>query len=760
MINDKLVKRSLVAVVILAAGAGSLNAQDRDASLLTLDRIFNSREFLPDFFGPARWLSDGSGYTTLERSPDGLGREMVRYDPATGEREVIVPISYLTPTGESSPLWIADYSWSSDGTRLLIFTNTQRVWRRNTRGDYWLLELDPWKLNKLGADMDPAHLMFAKFSPDGDRVAYVYKNDVYVEELSEGQITRLTDDGSETLINGTSDWVNEEEFDLRDGFRWSPDGERIAYWQFDIEGVSEFQLLNNTDSLYPKITSFPYPKAGEQNSGIRIGIVAAAGAETRWLEFEGDPRSHYIPRMEWAAGSDEVVVQRMNRLQNTNQVVLGDAETGDIRTVLTEADKAWVDVVNDLHWLDGGRYFTWISERDGWRHVYLVSRTGGEAKLITPGEFDVISVQRVDESGGWLYYIASPENPTQRFLYRMRLDGSGKPERLTPNDEGGTNRYQVAPDARWALHTRSSFGEPATVQLVSLPEHEGVRTLVDNAGLRAQVDSLARGPSDFFRVEISEGVALDGWQMKPPDFDPNNQYPVLFYVYGEPWGQTAADSWDGARYLWHLYLTQQGYVVMTVDNRGTPAPRGREWRKIIYRRIGVLAASDQARAVREITEWPYVDPGRIGIWGWSGGGSMTLNAMFRYPDLYHAGLAVAPVPDIRLYDTIYQERYMGLPQDNGWDYEQSSPITFASRLEGNLLLVHGTGDDNVHYQGTEELINVLIESNKQFTMMAYPNRSHGIFEGQGTTLHLFTLLTEFLKENLPPGPHTAEATSH
>ncbi len=760
MINDKLVKRSLVAIVILAAGAGSLNAQDRDASLLTLDRIFNSREFLPDFFGPARWLSDGSGYTTLESSPDGLGREMVRYDPATGEREVIVPISYLTPTGESSPLSIADYSWSPDGTRLLIFTNTQRVWRRNTRGDYWLLELDPWKLHKLGGDMDPAHLMFAKFSPDGDRVAYVYKNDVYVEELSDGQITRLTEDGSETLINGTSDWVNEEEFDLRDGFRWSPDGERIAYWQFDIEGVSEFQLLNNTDSLYPKITSFPYPKAGEQNSGVRIGIVAAAGAETRWLEFEGDPRNHYIPRMEWAAGSDEVVVQRMNRLQNTNQVVLGDAETGDIRTVLTEADKAWVDVVDDLHWLDGGRYFTWISERDGWRHVYLVSRTGGEAKLITPGEFDVISVQRVDESGGWLYYIASPENPTQRFLYRMRLDGSGKPERLTPKDEGGTNRYQVAPDARWALHTRSSFGEPATVQLVSLPEHEGVRTLVDNAGLRAQVDSLARGPSDFFRVEISEGVALDGWQMKPPDFDPTNQYPVLFYVYGEPWGQTAADSWDGARYLWHLYLTQQGYVVMTVDNRGTPAPRGREWRKIIYRRIGVLAASDQARAVREITEWPYVDPGRIGIWGWSGGGSMTLNAMFRYPDLYHAGLAVAPVPDIRLYDTIYQERYMGLPHDNAWDYEQSSPITFASRLEGSLLLVHGTGDDNVHYQGTEELINVLIESNKQFTMMAYPNRSHGIFEGRGTTLHLFTLLTEFLKESLPPGPHTAEATSH
>ncbi len=744
--------RVLLGILVILLPA-SLLAQAGDQSKLTLERIFASPEFFPERFGPARWLEDGSGYTTLERSESTRGgQDIVQYNPADGRRVALVPAARLIPSGEGFPLSIADYRWSADGDKLLVFTNTQRVWRSNTRGDYWVLDLSSWALKKLGGAAEPATLMFAKFSPAGDRVGYVRNNNIYVEDLETGRITQLTDDGSETIVNGTSDWVYEEEFSLRDCFLWSPDGGRIAYWQFDTEGVPEFLLINNTDSLYPKITRFPYPKAGETNSAVRVGVVSATGGETVWMQIEADPRNSYIPRMEWATNSAELVIQHLNRLQNTNRLLLGNVETGAVRTVLTEQDEAWLDVVEDLHWLNNGNQFTWVSERDGWRHLYRISRSGSDVHKITAGDFDVVSVQSIDEDGGWVYYIAAPEEPTQRYLYRNRLDGSGAPERLSPPDRPGTHAYQISPGATWAFHSYSRFGNPPIQELVRLPSHQVTRTLVDNTGLRRKVEALDRGEFEFFRVDNGQGVPLDCWLMKPPNFDPSKEYPVVFYVYGEPWGQTVADDWGGSSYLWHLLLTQQGYLVASVDNRGTPAPRGHEWRKVVYRRIGVHASADQAAALREIRQRPYVDADRVGIWGWSGGGSMTLNMMFRHPELYHTGMAVAPVPDMRLYDTIYQERYMGLPQQNADDYRLASPITFAGQLQGNLLLVHGTGDDNVHYQGTERLINELIAHGKQFTMMAYPNRSHGIYEGRGTTLHVYTLLTEYLNENLPPGP--------
>lgn len=751
--ETRLNRRSLIALLALLplVAVPQLPAQERDASLLTLERIFASPEFRGGFFGPARWLEDGSGYTTLEWASNRRGREIVRYDPATGGREVLVSLAALTPTGAARPLWIEGYEWSDDGSKLLIFTNSQRVWRDNTRGDYWVLDLESGALRQLGEEFEPSSLMFAKFDPEAERVGYVYQNDVYVEHLETGEILALTEDGSETLINGTSDWVNEEEFFLRDGFRWSPDGERIAYWQFDTERVHIFRMINNTDSLYPSITSFPYPKAGTTNSAVRVGVVGSRGGPTTWLDIDVDPRDHYIPRMEWAAGPGQVVIQHMNRLQNTNRVMLGAAKDGKVRVVLTETDEAWLDAVDDMHWLNGGESFTWVSERDGWRHVYVVSRAGGSIQLVTPGEFDVISVELVDEEGGWLYFIAAPENPTRRYLFRMPLDGSGRLEPLTPEDQPGTHAYDISPDARWAFHTYSSFGTPPVTELISLPDHAVVRTLVDNAELRAKVDELRKGPFEFFRVDIGE-AELDGYAMKPPGFDASKRYPVLFYVYGEPWGQTARDTWFGSQYLWHLMLTQRGYIVVSVDNRGTPSPRGREWRKRIYKQIGILNSGDQAAAARRIAEWPYVDADRIAIWGWSGGGSSSLNAIFRYPDVYATAMAVAPVPDIRLYDTIYQERYTGLPEGEGDAYERGSPINHVDGLEGNLLVIHGTGDDNVHYQGTERLINALVAAGKRFTVMPYPNRSHGIFEGPGTTLHLYTLMTDYLMEHVPPGP--------
>ncbi len=744
----------LVALLFLLLSS-PLPGQTSDSTLLTLDRIFASGESRGGRrgFGQSRWIDDGLGYTTLEPSVGKKGRDLVRYDTKSGTREVLIPGEKLIPAGDTTQLGIENYQWSPDKKRFLIFTNSKRVWRTNTRGDYWVLTLADSSLKKLGGNGEPSTLMFAKFAPDGNRLAYVRRNNIYVEDLITGSITQLTTDGSRTIINGTTDWVYEEEFSLQDGFRWSPDGSRIAYWQFDASGVRDFFLINDTDSLYSFVIPVQYPKVGTTLSSCRVGVVSAAGGATVWFQPAGDPRNNYIPRMAWAATSDEIAFQYMNRLQNTDQVMLGNVHTGALRTILTERDSTWVEVVDDMYWLNRGKNFTWSSESDGWRHLFLYSRDGTNRRSLTPGDYDVIDVIRLDTTHGWIYFTASPDNPTQRYLYRARLDGKAKVERITPDDKPGTHGYDISPDGRWAFHTYSRFDVPAVTELIDLPDHEVQRVLADGAQTRAMLSRFKNGESSFFRVDIGNGVQLDGWRMLPPDFDPSKRYPVLLSIYGEPAGQTVVDRFGGTTgYLWNLMLTQKGYVVMSIDNRGTAAPRGRSWRKCIYRQVGILASADQAAAMRQIFRWPFIDSTRIGIWGWSGGGSMTLNMLFRYPELYNTGMAVAPVPDQLLYDAVYQERYMGLPDNNAEGYKEGSPVTHAANLKGNLLLVHGTGDDNVHYQGSERLINALIKANKQFTMMAYPNRSHGIFEGQNTTRHLYALLTNYLLMHLPPGP--------
>lgn len=758
--------RFLLILVCAVAVCPQQTASQTDPATLTLDNVFT---FRAKSLNALKWEADGKGYLVLEPAGKGDAQDIVRYDPGTGQRSILVGADKLVPTGSSAPLNVEEFDVSPDTRKLLLFTNTARVWRSNTRGDYWVIDLASGKLQKLGGNAPTSSLMFAKFSPDSARVGYVRGNNIYVETLADASITQLTKDGTFHLINGTFDWVYEEELFCRDGWRWSPDGKRIAYWQLNSAGVKEFQLINDTAGLYPVITSFPYPKAGETNSAARVGVISVTGGATTWFEVPGDPRNNYLPRMEWAGNPDEVTIQQLNRLQNTNTLMIGDARNGKVRNILIEKDDAWLDVGffdldwnrrglarGDVEWIDGGKRFLWASERNGWHHVYSISRDGSDARDITPGDFDVISVSRVDAGKGWLYFSASPENPTQRYLFRARLDRAGKPERISPANQPGMNVYDISPAGDLAIHTYSTFKLPPMIDVVRLPQHESVRTLIDNQELKDRLAKLKQGPREFFRVDIGEGVQLDGWMIKPPGFDAQKRYPVLFHVYGEPAGQTVLDQWQGSNFMWHLMLAQHGYIVMSVDNRGTPAPRGRAWRKSIYRKMGIVNSQDQANAVKAINQWPFVDPTRIAIWGWSGGGSSTLNAMFRYPDLYHVGMSVAPVPDLRYYDTIYQERYCALPQDHPDEYKQSSPITFAGQLRGRLLVVHGSGDDNVHYQGTESLVDALVAANKPFTMMVYPNRSHGIYEGQGTRRHLYELLTRFLEENLPAGGRTGQ----
>jgi dipeptidyl-peptidase-4 len=747
----RLALTSLAGSLVVAV---SLPAQQADSSLLSVQRIYGTKEFRSQAFGPARWLDDGSAYTTLEDAANERGQNLVRYGSERGGREVLVAARQFIPQGDSLPLRVEDYAWSPDTRALLIFTNTQPVWRLNTRGDYWVLERATGQLRKLGGpDAKPSTLMFAKFSPDGRRVAYVRENNLYVEELASGNIIALTSDGSRTLINGTFDWVYEEELMnyYADGWRWSPDGRSIAYWQLNADQVKNFNLINNTDSLYSRVNPVQYPKAGEANSAARVGIVSAGGGPTRWLEMEGDPRNHYIARMDWAASSQELILQRLNRLQNTNEVMLGDARTGKVRTVLTERDSTWVELVDNISWIQEGRSFTWVSERDGWNHVYLVSRDGKSVRLLTRGSFDVVKVLGTDEKGGWLYYLASPDRPTQRYLYRSRLTGKGSPQLLSARGERGTHGYDHAPNFRYAFETYSSFGSPPVVRLVRLPGHQVIRTLVDNAGLRSRLAMLKKGPVEFFSVTAEDGVEMPAYLMKPADFDSTRKYPVLFHVYGGPGSATVNDAW-GSQYLFHLMLTQQGYLVASVDNRGTPAPLGRRWRKSIYGQLGVLETRDQAAAARTLARRSYVDPRRIGIWGWSYGGFMSLNVLFQHPDVYRAGVAVSPVTHWSLYDNVYTERFNGLPSENKAGYDRGSPLTYVNGLKGNLLLVHGSGDDNVHFQNSEMLINALVTANKPFTMMEYPNRTHCVCQGKNTQAHLFELITRYLDQNLKTAP--------
>src|SRR6185503_16139334 len=598
-----------------------------------------------------------------------------------------------TPPGSASPLTFDDYAWSADRKRVLLFTNTRKVWRQNTRGDYWVLDRPSSTLKKLGGDAPPASLMFAKLSPDGQSVAYVRANDLYVESLGDGKITRLTQDGSPTSINGTSDWVYEEELDIRDAFAWSPDGSRIAFWHFDSSPVREFTLINDTDSLYPRITRIPYPKAGTTNSRVTVGVISCTGGPVQWMDVVGDSASSYLARMEWV-DSVSVLVQHLNRKQNANELWVGDVRTGHGRAIHTDRDSAWVGV-DDLLWIESGSTALFKSERDGWRRVYRIARDGTGLTRITDGAFDAISVAGVDERAGWLYFYASPENATQRYLYRAPLRGGRAPDRVTPANRPGTHRYDISPDGRWAVHAFSRAGTPPVTELIELPSHRTVRVLEDNAALRSRLAGVATQAVEFLQVPIGGGLSVDGFLMRPTAFDSTKKYPVLVYVYGEPASQTVVDQWWGSRGLFHRMIADEGYLVVSFDNRGTPAPKGRAWRKSIYGAVGVASAADQATALRALAQQRrYIDTTRIAVWDWSGSGSNTLNAMFRNPDLYKIGMSVAPVPDQRLYDTIYQERYMGLPQENVQGYRDGSPINFAEGLKGALLVVHGSGDDN------------------------------------------------------------------
>lgn len=717
---------------------------------MLLEDIVSGNLIMTKGSGALNWTKDGNYFSRLEPSSAGVGKDVIRYRAKDNRREVIIPAEKFIDPITGNSIVPSRVEWSDDNSKVLVFTNTRKVWRYHTRGDYWVLDLKTGRFRQLGKDLPEASLMFAKFSPDGTRAAYVSGNNIYVENLEKDNVKQLTTDGNDKIVNGTFDWVYEEEFGIRDGFRWSPTGRYISYWQSNTEGTGWFDIINNVDSIYPTIHHFPYPKAGTLNSAVRIGYVAVDGGDTEWIDIPGEERENYLPRMDFIPGEDVMMIQQMNRRQNVNKIWLAEIGNPKPSHIFTDTDDAWLETNDNIIWMDGNKWFTWESERDGWRHLYRISRDGKKMEPVTKGEFDYISYVGTDKDKGYIYFIASPFNFTQRYLYRADLYGNGEVKLVSPSYDEGQHRYDMSPNGKWAVHSYSNASTPPVIDFIAFPSHKSVRTLEDNADARSQYKSLGLTPKEFVKVKSGD-YDLDAWMIKPTDFDPEKKYPVIVEVYGEPASSTVQDVWNGGD-LWNQYMANKGYIVVSIDNRGANTPRGREWRKCIYGEVGTYASEDQARGIKDLaSKFSYIDPERVGITGWSGGGSQTLNSMFRYPDVFSTGIAIAFVADQRTYDTIYQERYMNTPEENPEGYRKGSPINYVDGLKGNLLLIHGTGDDNVHYQNCEMLINELVKHGKLFSLMSYPMRTHSINERDGTTLHLRKTMEKYWLDNLTPG---------
>lgn len=724
----------LAALLVPAAAGGQQ---------LTVEQIYGSDELAARTYEVV-WMPDPGRFARLVPDEDGVP-ELWGVEAASGDSVKLISAAELIPRGSDTPLTVESVQFSADGRRVLVFADAERVWRHRTRGSYYVFELPTRELTAVGTP--PRRLMFAKFSPDGERVAFVRDGDLYVFDIGSGAERRLTHDGGGVVVNGTSDWLYEEELGLRDAFRWSPDGERIAFWRFDQGPVPVFPLYDAT-SAYPAVTPIRYPKAGGSNSAVRIGAVEVESGRITWFDAEGGDEA-YLPWMEWAASSEEVLVQRLNRRQNQLDVLLGRAATGETRLLFSEVSDTWLESGRDVHWMAGGEAFVWPSDRDGYRHLYVYGRDGELRGQLTRGAWDVTSVAGVDTTSAVVYFVAAAESPMTRAVMASDLDGAGESRLLVGGR--GMRSASFSPDFSRFLETASTISTPP---VVTLRDRSGaaVRVIEDNAELLDRLERLRLREPEFTDLRAADGTRLNAWIMKPRSFDPSRAYPLLLYTYGGPGSQTVVDGWGGERYLWHQMLVRQGVLVASVDNRGTGA-RGRDYEHQVYRRLGQLEAADQLAAARQLADLAYVDEEHVGIWGWSYGGYVALMTALGSKGFIRAAVAVAPVTDWRYYDTAYTERFMQKPDENPEGYRLGAPARMADQLRSDLLIVHGTGDDNVHPQHTIVMIDALIAAGRPFDMALYPNRTHAL-SGGNTRVHLFDRITRYLLERLVTEPAT------
>jgi dipeptidyl-peptidase 4 len=735
-----------VATLALQAHAASPAAEERARLLAQVEprikAIYETDEFrMRSFRGT--WLPDGSGYLRLETPARASGVEIARYDCASGQRTVVVAGEKLTVPGTTERLRIHGFVCSPTGKRLLLHTETAGG---KDGSDRWLYEPESGALRPVKAG-DGVGFDANPFSPDERRLLGSRGADLIVYDLASGRSIPLTKDTDPDAVdNGRA--------------CWSPDGKWIAYVRSDSSAIPKRAVLVPGDPTYRTFRETRYERIGGPIPTLRIGVVSVEGGPTRWIELSDKPGTFYLNPLGWAGNSDEVLIDKLSRGRDTREVLLANHHTGAITQAYAGSDPAWVVSWVDmepggLEWVRGSKTFVIFSERDGWRRAYVVSRDGSSLKPITPAGSDLIAPGQIDDKNGWFYYYASPTNATQRYLYRARLDATGTPERLTPPDQPGSHSYGFCPDSRWAFHTYSTFDKPPVTDLVQLPEHRSVRVLRDNAVAAARVKPLITRPTEFLQLDIGGGVVMDAWMIKPRDFDPAKKYPVFVFVYGEPAGQTVLDDWYGGQgfSLFHRTVADLGYIVVSIDNRGTPAPKGAAWRRAVFGSLGPLSTEEQAAGLKALARLcPFVDRSRVAIWGWSGGGSNTLNTLFRKSDVYHVGIAVVPKPQPQYYNAEYQEMFMRTPRENPEGYRTCAPINYAEGLRGDLLMITGSGESNTHIEITEGLVDRLIELGKRFDYFVYPNRDHGLSEGKGTTVHVQMLITRYLLDHLPPGP--------
>jgi len=724
---------------ILSLAVAFSTAHGQELKQITLDDVIQGF-FYPRTVSGVNWMKDGRYYTSQEYDSESKSQQVVKYDISTGARVETLFNGADFKTNEK-PFEFDGYSLSPDETKILLKTDEERVYRRSTIANYYLYDGKEKKLEKINGD---EKISYATFSPDGERIAYVKNRDLYYRDVKTLEETRITSDGKKNaIINGAADWVYEEEFMISKAFFWSPDGRKIAFYRFDETEVKEYNM-QLWGPLYPEDYRFKYPKAGEANSKVSIRVYRLDDQKTIEIDAGTGP-DDYIPKAMWTKDPNLLCIVKMNRLQNEMEIIHADAQTGKAKTAMKEKSETYVDINfnQEIIYLDNNEGFLRTSEQDGFKHLYLHDMNGRLVRQITKGEWEIDQVYGYDPSKKWIYYSSTEKSPLERIIYRINLDGKMKTI-LSPGD--GNNWANFSPDLKYFINYHSSITDPLTVTLHTTTGRKTVKTLEDNARLKKTVSEYAFGSTEFFSFKNSAGDTLNGYMIKPYNFDSTKQYPVLMYVYGGPGSQNVMNDWGGTRDIWHHYLSQKGYIVACIDNRGTGG-RGKKFKDEVYARLGELETQDQIEGARYLGSLPYIDAARIGIWGWSYGGYMASLAILLGADEFSMAIAGAPVTSWRFYDTVYTERYLKTPQLNPKGYDEYSPISHAAKLEDPYLLIHGTGDDNVHFQNTIEMTDALIAANKQFDLFIYPNRAHG-FSDPAAAYHLYGLMTRFVENNL------------
>ena len=718
-----------ILLVVLFILPLAINGWTQEKKSITIKHLWEDWSFYPSYVPGFNFMKDGKHYSVMGKVDEGK-RGIVQYDIVSGK-----DAGTLFSTNEVA---FESYAFSDDEQKIMLEANSEKIYRYSTRANFYVWDR---KGEKLAPVSEGGKQRYASFDSKATKVAFVRGNNLYYTDLATNKEIQITKDGENNkIINGATDWVYEEEFAIDKAFEWSPDGKKIAFLRFDETEVKEFTMTYYTGDLYPKLTTFKYPKAGEKNSIVTAHIYDLETKEIKKATIK-DKEDHYLPRINWTP-DNQLLVTHLNRHQNHLTLYLVNPKNGKAKPMLTEKNDYFIDITNNLRFLKN-KQFIWTSDQDGYSHIYLYNMKGKKVRQLTKGEFDVIEFYGIDEEKGRLYFQAAVEGAMNRGIYWVTLESD---ELHALHTEKGVNSAQFSSTFEYYVNTHSHATAPPHFKVYETKDNKLVRTIEENASLQKRLEEYNLGTMEFFKFKNKDEVELNGWMIKPSDFDPSKKYPVFMYVYGGPGRQTVMNEWGGSNYMWFQMLAEKGYIVVSVDNRGTDA-RGQAFRKSTYMQLGKYETIDQIEAAKYLGEQSYIDKDRIGIFGWSFGGYLSSLCLAKGADIFKMAIAVAPVINWKWYDTIYTERFMRTPKENDDGYEQNSPINFAHLIKGKYLLVHGMADDNVHFQNAAEMARALIERNIPFEEAYYPNKNHGIYGGY-TRSHLYNRMTNFVLENL------------